>query len=375
MVFGRDIGGPQSSTRKRESEVMQLIDWGWNSHFEKQFESYRRECFAPVRIVRENRQNYLARGEVGELIAEVSGRFRHVAVGKGDFPAVGDWVAAEVLATEGKAVIQAVLPRRSAFLRKVPGPVTEEQVVAANIDTAFIVCGLDGNYNLRRIERYLALTWESGAVPVVVLNKSDICPEADERRNEVEAVAIGVPVCAISATHDQGLDSLREHLRPGRTAAFLGSSGVGKSTIINRLLGTDRFAVGAVRADDSHGRHTTTSRELVILPDGGLVIDTPGMRELQVWGDEDGLKQAFEDIEALAIDCRFRDCRHGSEPGCAVRAAVENGRLDAGRLRSFQKLQKELRYLADRQAMTPNALEKERWRKISKIARNFKKKG
>lgn len=354
---------------------MQLIDWGWDNHFKKQFEPYKHEGLSPVRIVRENRQNYLAWAEAGELTAEVSGRFRHAAIGKGDFPAVGDWAAAEVLANEGKAVIQAVLPRKSAFLRKVPGPVTEEQVVAANIDTAFIVCGLDGNYNLRRIERYLAMAWESGASPVVLLNKADICPEAEDRRNEVEAAAIGVPVCAISATRDQGLDGLREHLRRGRTAAFLGSSGVGKSTIINRLLGTDRFAVGAVSDSDSRGRHTTTSRELVMLPEGGLVIDTPGMRGLKVWGDEDGLKQTFDDIEALAVDCRFRDCRHGNEPGCAVRAAVESGTLDSGRLQSFQKLQKELRYLADRQAMTPNALEKERWKQISKMTRTFKKKG
>lgn len=354
---------------------MQLIELGWDSYFEKQFEPYKPEGLTPVRVIRENRQNYLAWSEAGELIAEVSGRFRHDAVGKGDFPAVGDWAAAEVLANEGKAVIQAVLPRKSAFLRKVPGPVTEEQVVAANIDTAFIVCGLDGNFNLRRIERYLTLSWESGAVPVVLLNKADICPEAEERRNEVEAAAIGVPVCAISAACDQGLDGLRHYLTPGRTAAFLGSSGVGKSTIINRLLGTDRFAVGEVSDSDSRGRHTTTSRELVMLPDGGLVIDTPGMRGLKVWGDEDGLKQAFEDIEALAADCRFRDCRHGNEPGCAVRAAVESGTLDAGRLQSFQKLQKELRYLADRQTMTPNALEKERWKQISKMVRNFKKKG
>lgn len=354
---------------------MQLIDWGWDAYFEEQFEPYKRERLAPVRITCEHRQYFEAWSESGELTAEVSGRFRHAAVVRGDFPAVGDWAAAEVLAAEGKAVIHGVLPRKSAFLRKVPGPVTEEQVVAANIDTVFIVCGLDGNYNLRRIERYLSLTWESGAVPVVLLNKADICPEADERRAEVTAAAIGVPVCAISATCDRGLDGLRQHLRPGRTAAFLGSSGVGKSTIINRLLGTDRFAVGAVSDSDSRGRHTTTNRELVMLPDGGLVIDTPGMRGLKVWGDEDGLRQTFEDIETLAAACRFRDCRHGSEPGCAVRAAVESGALDAGRLQSYLKLQKELRYLADRQTMTPNALEKERWKKISRMVRNLKKKG
>ncbi|MDD4052467.1 MAG: ribosome small subunit-dependent GTPase A [candidate division Zixibacteria bacterium] len=354
---------------------MQLIDLGWDSYFENKFELYKTQGLVPARITRENRQNYLVWSEAGELSAEVSGRFRHEAEGKGDFPTVGDWVAMAARPEEGRGVIHALLPRKSAFLRKVAGVVTEQQVIAANIDTVFIVCGLDGNYNLRRIERYLSLTWESGAMPVVLLNKADLCPEVEERQGEVESVAIGVPVRVISATQNQGLDILREYLQPGRTAAFLGSSGVGKSTIINRLLGTERLAVGAVREDDSRGRHTTTSRELVLLPDGGLVIDTPGMRELQVWGDEDGLRQTFEDIEALAFDCRFRDCRHAEEPGCAVRAAIENGTLDSGRLDSYLKLQKELKYLAARQAMKPNAVEKERWKKISRMARDFKKKG
>jgi ribosome biogenesis GTPase / thiamine phosphate phosphatase len=354
---------------------MQLIDLGWDSYFDKQFEPYKTQGLVPARIIRENRLNYLTGGETGEFLAEVSGRFRHDAEGKGDFPTVGDWVAVAARPDEGRAIIHALLPRKSAFLRKVAGVVTEQQVIAANIDTVFIVCGLDGNYNLRRIERYLSLTWESGAMPVVLLNKADLCPEVEKRQGEVESVAIGVPVRVISAAQNQGLDVLREYLQPGRTAAFLGSSGVGKSTIINRLLGADRLPVGEVREDDSRGRHTTTSRELVLLPDGGLVIDTPGMRELQVWGDEDGLKQAFEDIETLAADCRFRDCRHESEPGCAVRAAIDDGALDSGRLDSYMKLQKELRYLAARQTMKPNAVEKERWKKISRFARNLKKKG
>ncbi len=354
---------------------MQLIDLGWDSYFDKNFEPYSKEQLLPARIIRENRQNYLALSEAGELSAEVSGRFRHDAEDKGDFPTVGDWVAMAARPDEGRAIIHVLLPRKSAFLRKVAGVITEQQVIAANIDTVFIVCGLDGNFNLRRIERYLSLAWESGAMPVVLLNKADLCPEVEERQSEVEAVAIGVPVRVISAVQNQGLAILGEYLGPGRTTAFLGSSGVGKSTIINRLLGTERLAVGPVREDDSRGRHTTTNRELMVLPDGGLVIDTPGMRELQVWGDEDGLKQAFEDIETLATDCRFRDCSHGSEPGCAVRAAIDDGTLDSSRLDSFLKLQKELRYLAARQAMKPNAIEKDRWRKISRMTRDFKKKG
>lgn len=354
---------------------MQLSDLGWNSHFERHFEPYREQNFLPMRIIRENRQNYLAHGECGELVSEVSGRFRHTAIGKGAFPTVGDWVAVAARPEEGRGTIQALLPRKSAFQRKVAGVITEEQVIAANIDTVFIVCGLDGNFNPRRIERYLSLAWESGAMPVVLLNKADVCEDAAERQEEVEAIAIGVPVHAISAVRNEGLDVLRDYFPHGKTAAFLGSSGVGKSTIINCLLGAERFPVGEVREDDSRGRHTTTSRELVLLPDGGMVIDTPGLREIQLWGDDDGLRQTFDDIEALAADCRFRDCRHEQEPGCAVQAALNDGRLDSGRFQSYLKLQKELRYLAARQVMQPNAVEKERWKKISRIARNYKKKG
>jgi len=354
---------------------MQLTDLGWNAFFDKNFESFRSQDFTPARITRQNRLDYLVVGEQGELACEISGRFRHDAEGQGGFPTVGDWVAVSARPQEGKATIHALLPRSSAFLRKVAGQLTEEQVVAANIDTVFIVCGLDGNFNLRRIERYLLLAWDSGAVPVILLNKADLCPAAEERQSQVEAIALGVAIHTVSATQRQGLDALHQHIRPGRTAAFLGSSGVGKSTIINSLLGVERLQVGAVREDDSRGRHVTTHRELIILPGGGIVIDTPGMREIQVWGDEEGLRQAFDDIEAIAAECRFGDCRHLREPGCAVRAALDDGSLDAGRFQNFLKLQKELRYLAARQAMKASAIEKDRWRKISQYARDLKKKG
>jgi ribosome biogenesis GTPase / thiamine phosphate phosphatase len=302
-------------------------------------------------------------------MAEVSGKYRHQAEGR--FPAVGDWVAMSRHAQD-RGIIHALLPRQSAFVRKAAGMETKEQVVAANIETIFIVTGLDDNYNLRRIERYLTLAWESGAVPVVILNKCDLCSDLDARVSEVEALVIGTAVHALSARDGQGLDALKIYLVGGKTAAFLGSSGVGKSSIINRLLGDERLATNALSDAASRGRHTTTHRELLILPDGGIVIDTPGMRELQVWGDEKGLKQAFEDIEELAMQCRFRDCSHQSEPGCAVRAAIDDSRLEPERLQSYLKLKKELVYLAAKQAMKASAVEKLRWKQISLYQKRLK---
>ncbi len=354
---------------------MNLIDLGWDPYFEEKFEPHKNKNLVPLRITRENRRDYLACGESGEYRCEVSGRFRFEADNRGKFPTVGDWVAASLPPDGGTAVIHNLLPRKSAFLRKTAGENTEEQVVASNIDTVFIVCGLDNNFSPRRIERYLSLTWESGAVPVVLLNKADLCPEAAERQEEIEAIAIGAAVHAISAATNQGLETVRSHIPAGRTAAFLGSSGVGKSTIINALLGEERLSVGEVREDDSRGRHTTTSRELILLPDKGIVIDTPGMRELQVWGDESGLKQAFDDIEGLAGRCRFRNCGHLKEPGCAVQGAIADGSLDPGRYRSYLKLKKELHYLAARQNIKANLMEKKKWKKISILAKNYKKEG
>jgi len=354
---------------------MRLIDLGWDPFFEQHFEPYRTQGLSAMRIIRENRGNYIACGEHGEFICKLSGTFRFEAGSNGKFPAVGDWVAASARPDEGRATIHALLPRKSAFLRKVAGQMTEEQVVAANIDTVFIVCGLDLDFNLRRIERYLSLAWESGAVPVILLNKADLCPEAETRKNEVEAIASGIAVHTMSASQNVGLDILNNSIQIGKTAAFLGSSGVGKSTIINSLLGTERLTVNAVREVGSRGRHTTTFRELMLLPGGGMVIDTPGMRELQVWGDEEGLKQVFDDIDELAIKCRFRDCSHQREPGCAVQEAIRDGNLDPERLTSVLKLKKEFAYLADRQTMKAGAIEKARWKAISKQSKKIKKLG
>jgi ribosome biogenesis GTPase len=301
----------------------------------------------------------------------VSGRFRHTAASRADYPSVGDWVA---LARPhgGRALIHAVLPRRSRFLRKVAGSETEAQVVAANIDVIFIVGGLDDDFNLRRIERYLVTAWEGGATPVVVLNKADLTAAVEERIAEVTTIAPGVPVHPVSCRSGEGLAALQTYLAPGRTVALIGSSGVGKSTIINRLAGFDRQRTRDVRASDSRGRHTTTNRELVLLPGGGLLIDTPGMRELQLWNVGDALGDAFDDIRDAAAGCHFRDCRHETEPRCAVKAAVAEGRIKAERLENYRRLQRELDHLAVRQDERQALDAKRKERTLSRAQRAFK---
>lgn len=354
---------------------MNLLDLGFTQFFEDNFGPYRSEALKPLRIARQHKNLYIGLDETGEWQLELAGKFRHEAENGGSFPTVGDWVAVAAR-EENRGTIKALLPRKSVFLRKVAGIRTEKQAVAANIDTVFIVSGLDGNYNLRRLERYLTLAYESGATPVILLNKADLCEDIDAVTAEVETLAIGVPVHPVSALSGDALSPLAEYLTPGMTAAFIGSSGVGKSSLINRLLGEERMLVQEISEDDAaRGRHTTTHRELILLPDGGMVIDTPGMRELQVWGDEEGLKQAFDDIEALASGCRFRDCAHNGEPGCAVREAVDSGALDAERLRSYHKLKKELRYLEAKQTQKASLVEKARWKQISLLQRAHKKQG
>ena len=353
---------------------MDLETLGWNEFFARQFTEYANGKHIPARVGSENRGIYLLyTAEYGELRGEVTGRLRHMAVRRDELPAVGDWVVVNALPDEGKGLIHIVLPRQSKFSRKVAGLTSEEQILAANIDTVFLVTSLNRDFNLSRVERYLIMAWESGASPVILLNKADLGPDPTPYLRDLEKVALGVPVIVTSCHTGEGLAELELYLAKGKTVALLGSSGVGKSTLVNHLFGEDVLETQATRADDDRGRHTTTTRELLLLPSGGLIIDTPGMRELQLWSEEDGLGGTFEDIETLAQGCRFRDCQHTGEPGCAVGSAIEEGRLDARRLENYHKLQRELAYEAARQMYKASVIERNRGKQIAQFTRARKK--
>ncbi len=348
--------------------VTDLTIFGWDEFFEANFEAYATSGFTAGRVALEHKNLFRVYTQCGDVLAEISGKLRHEAVNRRDLPAVGDWVVIRSPAEGDRVVIHAVLPRRSSFTRKTAGVRTEEQIVGANIDTVFLITSLNQDFSLRRIERYLIIAWESGAKPIIILSKSDLYERVVDAINEVQAVARGVPVHAVSVVTGSGLQGIAQYFKRGQTVALLGSSGVGKSTLINHLAGVELLKVQTVREHDDRGRHTTTHRELVLLPGGGLVLDTPGMRELQLWEGDDSLQLVFDDIEALTRQCFFSDCRHEGEPRCAVREALVAGTIDVGRYESYGKLQKELKYLARKRDKLTEITEKKKWKKLSRLA-------
>jgi ribosome biogenesis GTPase / thiamine phosphate phosphatase len=345
-----------------------LTSFGWSEFFEVNFQSYEGKGYTCGRVAVEHKNLFRLYTQYGEVLAEISGKLRHEAVNRQDLPVVGDWVLIRSRPESGRVTIHAVLPRRTSFARKIAGSRTEQQIVGANIDTVFLLTSLNQDFSLRRIERYLLLAWESSANPIIILSKSDLCDRVADAIDEVQTVARGVPIYAISVVTGSGLQDIAQYFKRGQTVALLGSSGVGKSSLINHFAGVDRLRVQTVRESDDRGRHTTTHRELVLIPDGGIVLDTPGMRELQLWDNNESLQLVFDDIEALAGRCFFGDCRHQDEPRCAVREALLAGTIDTGRYESYEKLQKELKYQVRRRDKQSEILEKKKWKKLSRLA-------
>lgn len=318
-----------------------LEDWGWDDKWAKAFGDDAAKGLFPARLIEEQRGLFQIMSEHGVISARTTGSMRHKANDRAGLPAVGDWVSAEKVPNEKVVLIRRILPRRTKLSRKAAGETMEEQVIAANLDTVLVMTALNADFNVRRLERFLTVSLESGATPVLVLNKLDACAEPGPFLEQAKVAAGSAPVVAISAKTAEGLDSLNAWIKPGLTIGLIGSSGVGKSTLVNRLAGNEDIKTAETRAKDERGRHTTTHRQLFILPNGGILLDTPGMREMQFWDSEQGLAKTFDEIEALAPNCRFKDCAHDSEPGCAVKAAVAAGTMAAERLESWSKLRME----------------------------------
>lgn len=337
-----------------KQNMTMLQAYGWNEEWSLMAEQMPQhdKALVPARITAQFSKQYRIITQEGEQSAIVTGKYEYEAASKSDFPAVGDWVMVEPLKGESRAVIHKLLPRKSAVTRKEAGSVPDEQIIAANMDTVFIINALNKDFNVRRIERYLIAVWESGAAPVVLLTKADLCESPEAYVAEVEAVAPGVPVHAVSSLMDQGKEQLQAYLVQGKTVAITGTSGAGKSTLLNWLSGQEVQRVQGIREEDARGRHTTTHRELFVLPGGAIMVDTPGMRELQLWDSEEGFEATFADIATLAQQCRFHDCRHETEAGCAVREALQDGTLDTKRYANYKKTERELAHIARKERVS-----------------------
>lgn len=353
--------------------MTKLETLGWNATFEKAFKPYRESGFDVGRIAIENRDNYLVLSEKGEYPAEVTGKLLFLADSSADLPKVGDWVVLTLFEDEKKAVIHDILPRKTKFSRKVAGTKTVEQIIATNIDSIFIVQSLDYNFNPRRLERYLVMVHEGGAQPVIILNKSDLCDDPKKFKMSIQKTFKDTPVFVVSAMTLKGIKTLKAHIQKGQTYAFLGSSGVGKSTLINKIIGQDLLKTTEVREKDTKGRHTTSRRELVALPEGGLLIDTPGMRELQLWEGDEGIEDTYLEITRRAENCKYDDCTHTQEKGCAVIRAVEKGEIPGDRYESYLKLQKELDYLSTRQDQGKFLEKKKQDKALHRLIKRYKK--
>lgn len=343
---------------KRVDKLENLNRLGWSQHFQDGFEVHSDKGYIPGRIVAAYMHVYKASTEYGELTVEVSGKLRFEALAAQDYPVIGDWVVISPRPEEMAGTIHGILPRSSKFSRTASDGTGNEQIIAANIDTVFIVNSLNSNFNLRRIERYLTLAWESGANPIIILSKADLCNDVEEKYNLVKEISFGVPIHVVSSVSKEGLEELNQYLLEGKTVVLLGSSGVGKSTLVNELIGEKVQKVQEISRIEDKGRHTTTSRELITLKSGAMLIDTPGMRELHLWDGENGIGEVFGDIEEIAVGCHFNDCTHEDEPGCAVKQAIGDGLLDPARLVNYNKMQLEIKRFERKQARAKRMNEK-----------------
>lgn len=350
-----------------------LKQLGWNSLFEENSKSLKQKGFSFARVITEHKERYIIASEIGELQAEVTGKLLYSSESSAELPKVGDWVAVIIYEDEQKAIIHDLLPRKSVFGRKVSGKKIQEQVIASNIDLLFVVQSLDANYSHRRLERYLTMAFEGNMEPIVILNKSDICQDASNKLNKVKNIYPGIKSFTASAQTGYGINFIKELLSEGKTCALVGSSGVGKSSIINSILGYDRQKVNDVRLVDSKGKHTTTTRDLILIPDTGMIIDTPGMREFQLWNTNEGLEIAFEEIEEFSASCRFKDCSHTHETECAVLNALQSGELSRERYNSYLKLRKEAEWIIRKTDPEEMKKHEQKWKKIHSQYRKLQK--